>query len=248
MTTTPSSVPQIEFAGQAAAPPGPSDLMPMYVMHHAFRRDLRLFGAAVAATPVADRRTWRALHGRWRRFARVLHHHHAGEDEVLWPLLLAKVDAVDDRAGRSALQAMEDEHAEIDPLLAGCAAGFARLAAGPDEDVRAALAVRVAATAERLGQHLGHEETEAMTLLQAHLTPAEWDALHPAFARHYSVRDSVFAVTWVLDGLPADQRRAVLRFFGPALTVIWQVLRLPHHWRERRIFRDTRRTAAAVGG
>jgi hypothetical protein len=40
----------------------------------------------------------------------------------------------------------------------------------------------------------------------------------------------------------------VLRFFGPALTVIWQVLRWPHHWRERRIFRDTRRTAAAVGG
>lgn len=248
MTTAPSPVPQIRFAGQAAAPPGPCDLMPMYLMHHAFRRDLRLFGAAVAATPVGDRRTWRALHGRWRRFARVLHHHHAGEDEVLWPLLLTRVDAVDDRAGRAALQAMEDEHTEIDPLLAGCAAGFARLAAEPDEDARAALAVRVAATTERLGHHLGHEESDAMTLLQAHLTPTEWDGLHPAFAKHYSIRDTVFAVTWVLDGLPEDQRQTVLRFFGVTLTLIWQVLRCPHRWRERRTFRSARGTAAAVGG
>ncbi|WP_395728416.1 hemerythrin domain-containing protein [Nakamurella sp.] len=242
MTTTLPPVPQISFAGQAAAPPGPCDLVAMYVMHHAFRRDLRVFGAAVAATPVGDRRTWQALRGRWRRFSRVLHHHHSGEDEALWPLLLSRASTDGDRA---ALRAMADEHEEIDPLLAGCAAGFERLASGPDEDERAALAVRLAATAERLGRHLGHEETDAMAVLQAHLTPSEWDHLHPAFARHYSVGDMVFTVSWVLDGLPADQRRTVLRFFGIPLTATWHVLRWPHHWRERRIFRYVR---PAVGG
>ena len=33
----------------------------MYVMHHAFRRDLEAFAKAVPLTPVDDRQTWRAL-------------------------------------------------------------------------------------------------------------------------------------------------------------------------------------------
>jgi hypothetical protein len=231
-------VPQIVLPGQAAAPPGPCDLLPMYVMHHAFRRDLEVFAVAVAATPVADRAAWRALAGRWNRFARVLHHHHTGEDEILWPLLLTRVDAAGDAQGRIWLEAMEAEHEEIDPLLTGCAAGFARLADQPDDDMRAALAVRVSATAERLAQHLGHEEIHAMALLQTHLTPAEWDAMHAEFGKGYSLGDSVFAASWVLDGLPDDARRLVLTFFGPVLAVCWRLfLRRPHRWRERRIFR-----------
>jgi hypothetical protein len=248
MLTTSPNVPQISLPGQAAAPPGPCDLTPMYLMHHAFRRDLRRFGDAVATTSVADRRTWRALDGRWRRFARILHHHHTGEDEILWPMLLARVGAVGDEHGRAVLVAMEAEHEEIDPLLAGCAAGFERLAAGPDEDTRAALVVRVAATAERLGHHLGHEESAAMVLLQAHLTPAEWTGMDAGFAAHYSPRDTVFAVSWVLDGVPDTVRRTVLRTFPAPLALAWRtVLRWPHEWRERRIFRVAdRRTVGMV--
>lgn len=237
MPTSCPPVPQIRLPGQAAAPAGPCDLTPMYLMHHAFRRDLRRFGAAVATTAVDERDTWRALQGRWRRFARILHHHHAGEDELLWPLLLARVDAAGDPDGRAVLLAMEAEHAEIDPLLAGCATGLDRLAAGAGEDTRAALAVRVAATAERLGHHLGHEESAAMTLLQAHVTPAEWHGMDAGFAAHYSARDKLFAVSWVLDGLPPDVRRSVLRTFPGPLALAWRVgLRPAHARRERRIF------------
>lgn len=47
--------------GPAAAAPGPVDLTVMYLIHHAFRRDLADLGAAVAATPVTDRAAWVAL-------------------------------------------------------------------------------------------------------------------------------------------------------------------------------------------
>src|SRR3954447_4532430 len=168
-----TSTPQVTFPGQAAAPHGPCDLLPMFLMHHAFRRDLRMFSAAAAATPLEDRATWRALESRWRGFARILHHHHSGEDRLLWPLLLARVDAAGDAAGRATLEAMEAEHGEIDPLLSRCAEGLARLAAVPDADARAALVVRLSATQERLGAHLGHEERDAMVLLQRTITPEE---------------------------------------------------------------------------
>ena len=121
---------QIRLAGQTAAHPGPVDMSMMYVMHHAFRRDLAAFTAAARATPVSDRRAWAALAERWALFAEALHHHHSGEDRALWPLLLERTDA----AGRATLRAMEDEHAEIDPILEACAAGFERLAHHPDED------------------------------------------------------------------------------------------------------------------
>jgi hemerythrin-like domain-containing protein len=212
--------------------------MPMYLMHHAFRRDLTSFAAAVADTSVEDRRAWRALARRWSQFARVLHLHHEGEDEILWPLLLEKVDRAGDPDGRATLEAMEAEHEEIDPLLCGCAEGLASLAAGADADTRAALVVRMTAARERLGHHLGHEESDAMALVQQHLTPAEWDALHPEFGRHYTPQDGLFALPWVLHEVPRELRPRVLAFVGRGTALAWLVLlRLPFALRERRIFR-----------
>ena len=232
------TVPQTRFPGQVAAPPGPVDLLPMYLMHHAFRRDLKRFSAAAAATPVEDRATWRALATRWEGFARALHHPHHGEDETLWPLLLARVDAAGDQHGRATLVAMEAEHSEIDPLLSGCAAGFARLAERPDRDAQAALVVRLSATRERLGQHLGHEETDAMALVQAHLTPAEWNRLDEEFGRHYTRRDKLFALPWVLTGLPPEVAPRVWTFIGRAGRLFWLLLlRWPFERRERSAFR-----------
>ncbi len=130
---------QLHLPGQAAAPDGPVDLAVMFLMHYAFRRDLAAFATAVRTTPVSDRPTWRLLAARWGVFGEMLHHHHSGEDAGLWPVLLER-SGPDDRA---TLEAMEREHAEIDPLLAACAEGFQRLADAPDDDARAALEVRV---------------------------------------------------------------------------------------------------------
>jgi hemerythrin-like domain-containing protein len=195
---------QLRLPGQAAAHDGPVDLTVMYVVHAAFRRDLAAFSAAAAHTPVEDRDTWRALADRWTLFSTVLHHHHAGEDAGLWPLLLERVDAAGDAEGRATLTAMEAEHAEIDPLLAACESGFRRLAATADDDVRAALAVRLVATREHLGRHLRHEETDALRLVQEHLTRADWERLDKEhFKAAYSFRETLQLVGWVLHGLPA---------------------------------------------
>ena len=191
----------------------------MFLMHHAFRRDLCMFTAAAAATPLEDRDTWRALEARWRGFARILHHHHSGEDRVLWPSLLTRVDEAGDAAGRATLEAMEAEHGEIDPLLAGCAEDFARLAASrpieADADTRAALVVRLTATRERLGAHLGHEETDAMALVQQHFDQQEWHALDKEFAKDYKPRDVLFALPWVLHDVPPDLWDRVRGFLWP---------------------------------
>ncbi|NRQ40509.1 hemerythrin domain-containing protein [Nonomuraea sp. NN258] len=237
VTRTPA---QLLLPGQAAAPPGPVDLVAMYVMHHAFRRDLNAFAAAVERTPVHDRATWRALDVRWGRFSAILHHHHSGEDAGLWPLLLSRADAAGDRAGRETLEAMEAEHAEIDPLLESCATGFRRLAAAPDPDARDALEVRVRAVRERLARHLEHEERDALVLVQRHLTHADWERLEKEhFKGKHGPRELAFAASWAVHGLPrASLRRVIDSMAGRPLELVWRLLwRRPFERRERAAFR-----------
>jgi hemerythrin-like domain-containing protein len=229
MTTT-----QLMLPGQEAAPEGPNDLTGMFLIHHAFRRDLRNFAAAASATPADDTVTWQALYERWRLFTRFLHHHHTIEDKAIWPSLLDRVDA----AGRATLEAMEAEHGEIDPLLRACGEGFAALARHGDEDVRASLEVRTVATAERLRRHLAHEERDALVLVQAHLTAAEWEVIERKSTKEqYTFRDAMAAVPWVMHKLPPHACRRLLDIAGPVLSVLWRLTRRRFERREAAAFR-----------
>jgi len=212
----------------------------MWVMHHGFRRDLGTFARAAAATPTEDRATWRRLYARWRLFATVLHHHHTGEDAGLWPLLLERVDAAGDRAGRSTLEAMAAEHAGIDPLLNACSVGFARLAGTADEAARTALAADLAATRDHLDRHLRHEERDAMAILQAHLQQADWQRVGEEFFDPASApRDLLTVVPWVLHELPPHGLDRMRQQPGVrSLLVLWRLLlRRRFERAERRTFR-----------
>src|SRR4051794_28362859 len=123
-TTVPRTVPQLMLEGQAAAPEGPVEIAPMYLMHRAFRRDLDAFADVIATVAVADRRRWALLARRFALFATVLHKHHSGEDRAMWPLL------IDRGADPAALGALAAQHADIDPLVTSVANDLRGLAAG----------------------------------------------------------------------------------------------------------------------
>ncbi|CCH76794.1 conserved hypothetical protein [Nostocoides japonicum T1-X7] len=232
--TTHTTTTQLLLPGQAAAPEGPVDVHMMYVLHHAFRRDLRAFASAAAHTPLEERTTWRALSARFEQFGWALHHHHSGEDTGLWPLLRER-SAPEDVA---TLDAMEAEHEEIDPLLTACAAGLTRLADHADEDARAALVVRLVAARESLGRHLAHEETAAMALVQRHLTQADWTHVEEtAFAAKMSLSRVVFLVPWVGHELPDTVRDQLLADAPVAMRLIHRLTAGRFARRERAIFR-----------
>jgi hypothetical protein len=229
---------QLTLPGQAAAPDGPVDLAPIFLMDHALRRDLTAFAAAVRATPVADRRTWRALDLRWRRFAEILHLHHSGEDEFIWPALTVAVDVGGTHEDRATLEAMKAEHAEIDPMLGACARGFAALARQPDEALRTALVDDLTATRNRLGAHLGHEERDALALVQRFLSAADWVRMDKQIGSTYPPRLIPFTLAWVLHGLPEEGRGPATAFFGRPVPTLWSlVLRRGFERRERATFR-----------
>lgn len=239
-TTDNAPTPQMLLPGQAAASSGPADMMTMYLMHHAFRRDLARFVAAVAATPVEDRATWRALAARWVRFSEVLHHHHTAEDDLIWPYLLERADAGE----RETLAAMEEEHGEIDPLLSSVADGFAAFAAFAGEQVpeqaealHAALSATVVAARAALTRHLDHEETGAIPVLQRHTTAGEWKRIEKQIGRRKSTLSLSFMVGWYAEDVPPAQREEIFAAIGLPFKVLWLLTRGRFRRGERRAFR-----------
>ena len=219
MALASADTPQLTLPGQAAAPAGPVDVSGMYLMHFGFRRDLQAFAAAVPATTVDDRRAWARLSRRFALFAGALHKHHTGEDAGLWPLLGER------GADVAVLEALEAEHALIDPLLAECTAGLAALAAGrggPAERER--LSAAMTQLADALTAHLGHEERDGMALVQQHLEQADWEWLdREHFAAQYRPRDVLPTLGWVMAGLPDDAARR-LPGGNPLLLAVGRVL------------------------
>jgi hypothetical protein len=142
-----------------------------------------------------------------------------------------------DDAGREVLTAMETEHAEIDPILRACAAGFERLAAHSDEDARAALAVRLCAARESLGRHLRHEETEAIPIIQQVLTDEDWHQLEQTHFRKDTTLGYLLAVIpWCAHGVPGPLRRQVLAKAGRPTHLLWLLTRRGFERRERLAF------------
>jgi iron-sulfur cluster repair protein YtfE (RIC family) len=214
MSTTTTSRPAtgrlLDLPGQAHVAEGPLDLNGMYMAHHAFRRDLARFALAARQTPLEHAEVWRALAVRWGQFSGILHHHHTTEDDVLWPQLLEVADA----DGRATLEAMEAEHELIDPLLAGCAAGFAAMAQAPDAATRDRLAHTAETARDTLSDHMRHEETAALPLVQELLPKAGWDRVEKAAGEGKSAKELFFLVPWVADGLTPAQLETAFRSVG----------------------------------
>ena len=94
-------------AGHAAEVPRP-DTHEMVIIHRAFRRESRLLAALIAAVPAGDTARARVLAAHFRWYQLGVHHHHTGEDELIWPLLLARVDLEADVVVR-----MEAQHERV---------------------------------------------------------------------------------------------------------------------------------------
>ncbi len=238
VTTDPTTWPeQLTLPGQSHTATGPHDQIGMYAMHHAFRRDLDAFAAAVENTPVSESAVWVALRERWLRMADVLHHHHGVEDEALWPVLRRHAEEAGNTEELSLLEDMEAEHEVIDPALAAVRTAFDEMCEHPCADHRNALDIRVAAARESLHQHLAHEEGQALPMLQRTLSVAENDEFEAAAGKAYPLRIVPFILCWVMDGLPADARDRVVGMAPPGYGFVHRLLRGRYERRERQAFR-----------
>ncbi|WP_084463951.1 hemerythrin domain-containing protein [Microtetraspora fusca] len=184
-----------------------ADTRIMAIVHAALRRDLDRTRAELAAQPYPRGRQRRALgeHAVW--MMEFLHDHHTGEDEGLWPLVRER-----DPAAGPLLDSLEAEHRRIGPAIAAFTAAGRRYAATTGDDARVELAEALDALTAVLVPHLEREVDEAMPVVSASVTRAEWHAWDQA----YNVKPKSFVQLgmvghWLLDGIDAEGYQVVVR-------------------------------------
>jgi hypothetical protein len=79
---------------------------------------------------------------------------------------------------------------------------------------------------DHLDAHLVHEETEAIPLLQKHVTPAEDERIEAEhFRAGIPLNKIAEIVPWALHQLPDEVRDRVFTITGPAYRLIWLLTR-----------------------
>jgi hemerythrin-like domain-containing protein len=149
------------------------DTRDMLVIHTALRREYRLVPALVRAVPPGNAARAAQISEHLGFLNDMLHHHHSGEDRLLWPKLLERVSA----EVAPTVELMEQQHHHIHDTMQQAAtamAGWRKHATTTDRDQLADALERLYAA---LTEHLAAEEEHILPLAARSLTAAEWGQL-----------------------------------------------------------------------
>jgi len=144
----------------------------MVIVHRVFRREFRLLPAMVRAVHDGDTARAARIAGHARELIAALHHHHSGEDELLWPLLTARATLDGELVSR-----MERQHEEVSVLLDTADEQVPRWSSTAAPAARDQLAATLESVSTSLDEHLAEEENQVLPLVRQHVSESEWSQL-----------------------------------------------------------------------
>ena len=177
----------------------------MVIIHRAFRRELTLLPRLVREVEDGDAQRAATLAAAVRLVLGGLHHHHTGEDVILWPALL-------ERAAPSTglVETMQAQHLaveahmdRVEPLLQGWERTPTTTRGGELAD----LLDRLAAA---LVEHLDLEEREILPLAERHITVTEWNSLGEQGSDELDPKQLPIIFGAILEECTPEERRAML--------------------------------------
>lgn len=188
----------------------PAETRTMSIVHSALRRDLvrlrLVLGTPAAAEPA--RRTAIAEHLLW--MMDFLHHHHTGEDDGLYPLVVRR-----NPSSAELVEQMDADHASISPAMDAVEAAARRHLDDPDSP-DSALQTAVDRLSEVLLPHLEREEQVMMPVVSQSITEREWQA----WDQQYNLKPKGLTTLaeeghWILDGIDDWGREQVEHLVPP---------------------------------
>jgi hemerythrin-like domain-containing protein len=144
----------------------------MVIVHRAVRREFRLLAENIPHVAAGDTRRASRMAAHADFMLDILHHHHTGEDELLWPLLRQRcapdVDLID---------RMETQHLALVAVVDQIVPALAAWRAAPATESAAVLAGLFAQLNTGLAEHMDDEEANILPLCEQYLSVAEWGQL-----------------------------------------------------------------------
>ncbi|NMO01311.1 hemerythrin domain-containing protein [Gordonia sp. TBRC 11910] len=144
----------------------------MVIVHNVFRSNLEALPDLIRAVADGDRGRAAVLTGWLTELITGLHHHHTGEDELMWPLLTSRAPA-----DNALVLRMEEQHARIADLVSVVHAQATAFTTSGSRSAGASLAASITELNGVLAEHLGEEEARILPIVEQVMTPAEWKVL-----------------------------------------------------------------------
>lgn len=213
----------------------------MKVIHRVMRREFALLPDLIAAVPDGDLARARLLGGHLKLVLDMLHEHHEAEDELLWPLLGARVPLEQDL-----IAVMEKQHEAIAEAVDGVAAQLPAWTADANPGARDRLAGALRDLGPALTEHLDLEEESVLPLIHEHLTVPEWLAPQKHAMKHgpRTLNGKLTLAGMVLEDATDREQAWFLGEMPPPARLLWRLTgarRYEDH--VRRV-----RTATPLGG
>lgn len=205
------------------------DTQDMEIVHRAFRRESRLLIELVTAVAPGDTARARVIADHFRDYRLGLKNHHEGEDELLWPPLLSRVDLEADIVLR-----MEAQHERVADTLARLDAAVPAWEATADADRRDTLVAALTEHRALLLEHLDDEEATLLPLAAEHITEKEWASLGDHMVASTPKLTLLTLFGLVLEDASAPERALLLSVLPAPVRGIWRVVGRPRYVRHIR--------------
>lgn len=185
-----------------------SDPFQMVLIHDAFRTQFGALPGLISAVAANDTARAKRVGTHVANMIDVLHHHHAAEDEELWPRLLERVPSREDDVRRAAAE--HDGVTAAINKLKSLRLSWMTLA---DPALTKQLAARARELSDTLAAHLGNEERAIVPLIAQWITPEEWQKFIDRGGAYVKPNNLQFALAFagyvLAEATPQEQQQFV---------------------------------------
>ncbi|MFI0450364.1 hemerythrin domain-containing protein [Actinomadura sp. 6N118] len=194
------------------------DTHEMVVTHRASRRESRVLAAQVPCVEPGDTDRAQVLAAHLADYLLALHLHHSAEDELLWPVLLDRINEA------NLVLRIKEQHERLAEGMTRMAELAPAWAERADEESRDTLSILLAEHVALLNEHLDDEEQNVLPLVEQHVSVSEWDRLSEHFSAHAPREKMLFFLGAALEDADRRERAHLLGALPLPARLIWYTI------------------------
>lgn len=210
-----------------SAAPKLCDTSDMVIVHRMFRRECALLPRLVAAVLAGDVARARTVVGHARGVFDMLHHHHLGEDELLWPRLSARTQFHTDLLAR-----MDSQHHGVAVLLERTATALPAWRDAPNAHTSAPLITLLEQISTALKEHFDEEEAEILPIVERVITAAEYQEVGRRGLAAVPLTRRLTVLGYLLEGTNPRERRDFLANIPAPVRLAYRLIGARQHRHE----------------
>jgi hemerythrin-like domain-containing protein len=208
------------------------DTSDMVIVHRMFRRECALLPKLVAGVAGGDVARARTVAGHAREVLDMLHHHHVGEDELLWPRLSART-----RFHTDLLARMDSQHQDLAVLLEHAATAFAEWQDGPTAHTSTALTTLLEQLSNGLNVHFDEEEAAILPIVERVITAVEYQEVGRRGLVSMPLTRRLVVLGYLLEGAIPQERTVFLAAIPRPVRLAYRLIGRRQHRNETALLR-----------